>query len=264
MDLISARLTDEYPDTNEGDGILLVPLQESVTESIRPTLQVLLGAVGVLLLIACGNVANLLLARASGREQEMALRQALGASRRRITSQLLTESTLLAGAGGILGALLAVWLTSGLLSLAPEGIPRVSEVGVNLRFAAFAVLLSLTAGLVTGILPSLRAAGRDRTEGALFSGARLAGSRGRIRSAFSLWSSAVTRSPSSPELRARAMCAVRLPGRIRNALRLCSRALAKSPCSFNKAAKFACAVPVFGARLMTAVHNDCEFSQTLV
>jgi predicted permease len=181
MAVLAGRLAEEYPEVHESEGIILVSLQEAITESIRPMLQLLLGAVGVLLLIACGNVANLLLARASSREQEMALRRALGASRWRITSQMLTESTLLAGAGGVLGALLAIWLTSGLLSLAPEGIPRAGEVGMNLRFVAFAALISLASGMMTGILPSLRAAGRDGREGALFSGSRQAGSHGRSR-----------------------------------------------------------------------------------
>ncbi len=186
MVILSGRLVQEYPETHAGEGISLLSLQDAITESIRPTLRVLLAAVGVLLLIACGNVANLLLARASGREQEMALRQALGASRRRLVSQLLTESTLLAGAGGVLGAFLAVWGTSGLLSLAPEGIPRVGEVEADLRFVAFAALLSLMAGVVTGLLASFRGSRRDRGGGAFFAGTRQAGSHGRSRARHAL------------------------------------------------------------------------------
>lgn len=181
LSLISQRLNEDYPEVHEGEAIAALPLQEVLTESIRPTLQLLLAAVGILLLVACGNVANLLLARASGRRQEMSLRRALGASRWRLASQILTESTLLAGGGGILGALFAVGCTAGLMRLAPAGIPRADEVGVDLRFVVFATLISLVVGVVSGLLPALRSSQEDGGGGALFSGTRQAGARGRSR-----------------------------------------------------------------------------------
>jgi len=181
LDVLASRLRQDYPDSHEDEGILAVPLQEVMTEEIRPTLHVLLAAVGILLLIACGNVANLLLARAARREQEMAVRRALGAGRRRLVAQLLAESTLLAAVGGIAGALFAVWGTRGLLALAPEGIPRIAEVGADLRFVGFAAALSLTVGLGTGLLASLRASQHREGGGTLLSGSRQVGSRGRSR-----------------------------------------------------------------------------------
>lgn len=181
MSLIADRLSEEYPETNRGEGIILLTLRNAITEDVRPALNVLLGAVGILLLIACANVANLLLARASSREGEIAVRRALGARRARIIGQLVTESTVLALVGGALGTLLAVWGTSALLALAPDGIPRVSEVGADPRFVAFAVLISLVTGVVTGLLPAAQSARRDLRGSSLFSGSRQAGSFGRSR-----------------------------------------------------------------------------------
>lgn len=181
MSILAGRLVEEYPETHAGEGIVLLPLQEAITESIRPTLRVLLAAVGVLLLITFGNVANLLLARASGREQEMALRKVLGASRTRLVSQLLSESTLLAVAAGIMGTLIGIWGTDLLLRLAPEGIPRVGEVGPDFRFIVFSASVSLFAGVITGLIPSLRISGGDRGVGNLLAGGRLSGASGQSR-----------------------------------------------------------------------------------
>ena len=120
------------------------PLQESVVGNIRPSLYVLLGAVGFILLIACANVANLLLARGAGRRQEIAVRASLGASRFRLIRQLLTESCLLAICGGALGLLIAFWGVSLLVKLVPPGmIPRLGEVGINGQILLFTFLLSL-------------------------------------------------------------------------------------------------------------------------
>jgi predicted permease len=181
VDVVWGRVVQDYPDEHVNEIVLLLPLRDALTETVRPTLQILLGAVGLLLLILSGNVANLLLSRGSGRERELALRRALGATRTRIVSQLLTESLLLAGTGGLLGALFATWATSALLSLAPEGIPRLGEVQPDFRFVAFAVLVSVLIGLLAGLLPSLRLSRQDEGGGTLLSGSRGSGSRGRSR-----------------------------------------------------------------------------------
>jgi predicted permease len=127
---IAARLEQQYPDTNTGRRLRVEALSESVVGEVRPILLTLLGAVGFVLLIACANVANLLLTRSAGRQKEMAIRTALGAGRARILRQLFTESTVLALAGGVVGLLLAFWGTSLISSYIPEGIPRMSELGI--------------------------------------------------------------------------------------------------------------------------------------
>src|SRR6185369_4751139 len=126
MDSIALQLEHEYPDTNTNSRIALVPMQEQITGKIRPMLFVLFGAVGFVLLIACTNVANLLLARATARRKEIAIRCALGASRLRIIQQLLSESVLLSLFGGALGLVAAVWFTKALIAISPDDIPRVT------------------------------------------------------------------------------------------------------------------------------------------
>ena len=140
---IAARLEQAYPDANEGVGGTVRSLHEATVGDTRRALLVLLGAVGLVLLVACVNVANLLLARISGREGELALRAALGAGRGRIVRQLFTESLLLALAGGVAGVLLAGVLVDGLLALQPQGVPRLAEVRVDRGVLAFAAVLSL-------------------------------------------------------------------------------------------------------------------------
>ena len=148
MDGVARRLSEQYPDTNSSSGVTLIPLHEEIVGKARPGLLLMLGAVGLLLLIACVNVANLLLARASGRQREIALRAALGASRWRIARQLLTESLLLGVVGGGFGALLSVWALGLLVKASGGGIPRSQEVGVD----GFALVFTLTASVLTGLL----------------------------------------------------------------------------------------------------------------
>ncbi|HEX5759970.1 MAG TPA: ABC transporter permease [Thermoanaerobaculia bacterium] len=181
-DALLGRLAIAYPDTNEGWGAArLLPLQEALVGDVRPALVVLLAAVAGVLLIACANLANLLLARAATRGRELAVRAALGAGRRRLLRQLLTESVLLALAGGVLGLFLAVWGVDALVALAAGELPRPDEVTPDARVVAFTFAVSLLTGLAFGLLPALRAS-RPDLQGGLKEGGR-GGSEGRGRSA---------------------------------------------------------------------------------
>jgi putative ABC transport system permease protein len=163
LDTLARRLQQDHPDSDSGKGINAVPLQEQQVGSVRPALFMLQGAVAFVLLIACVNIANLLLSRASGRAREIAVRRALGADRARIVRQLLTESVLLALAGGVLGVLAGVWGVSALKSIAPAGTPRLAEIGIDRTVLLFAMLLSLATGIIFGLVPAAHAAGGQFT-----------------------------------------------------------------------------------------------------
>ena len=156
MTTIARRLEAEYPASNSGKLVEVVPLQELIVGSTRATLLTLLGAVGLVLLIACANVANLLLARATSREREMVVRAAVGAARGRLIRQLLTESAVLAVASALLGAWIARLGMLGLVALAPENLPRLDEVHVDLVALAFAIVLALVASGLFGLAPALQ------------------------------------------------------------------------------------------------------------
>ena len=157
----NARLGQTFPDTNKGWDARLVAVQDLLVREVKPSLLVLFGAVAFVLLIACTNVANLLLARAASRQKEVAIRAALGASRGRIIRQMMTESLLLSIIGGMGGALLSAWLTDILLSAMPTGGPRIDQVSFDYRVLAFAILLSAVTGIVFGLVPALQTSRLD-------------------------------------------------------------------------------------------------------
>jgi putative ABC transport system permease protein len=151
---IAGRLAEQFPEHNHGWDMGLVAYQDFVTVNIRWALMTLLGAVGCVLLIACANVANLLLARAASREKEIAIRLAMGASRGRLIRQVLTESVLISLIGGGAGVLIALWSTQALVSINPQGIPRAGEIGLDGRVLVFALLASVAAGILFGLVPA--------------------------------------------------------------------------------------------------------------
>ena len=166
MDSLVASLQQQFPDDypqKAAWSVRLIPLKETVVGNVRQSLVLLLGAVGLVLLISCVNVANLLLARASARGREMAVRQALGAARKRLVRQLLTESMLLSLLGGIAGVGILVALKHFLLSLVPESLPRLRDISIDWTVLIFALAASLAAGAIFGLVPALHAGRQDLT-----------------------------------------------------------------------------------------------------
>jgi putative ABC transport system permease protein len=176
---LARQLEAAYPQYNQKTGINLIPLHQRVVGDIRPGLLVLFGAVAFVLLIACSNIANLLLARGSAREREIAVRIAIGAARARLIRQLLTESLLLSVAGGAAGVLLSTWAIEGLVAMAPANTPRLSEIRLDATVLVFTTLVTLATGVLFGLLPAAQLSRSDVTS-SLKEGARgSAGGSGR-------------------------------------------------------------------------------------
>jgi putative ABC transport system permease protein len=163
LSAINAQLAKQFNETNKGWDVFISTLQERLVREVKPSLLALLGAVGLVLLIACANVANLLLARSAARQKEIAIRAAMGASRTRVLRQMLTESILLSVIGGAAGLTLSIWLTDLLMSILPEGAPRLGQIGIDYRVLTFAFGVSAITGILFGIVPALQASKLDVT-----------------------------------------------------------------------------------------------------
>ncbi len=161
MNVLAEQFAKQYPDSNKGWGVKLFVLPDYVVRDVKVVLYTLLGAVGCVLLIACANIANLLLARGNARLREISIRAALGAGRSRIIRQLLTESVLLSVFGGLLGILIAKWGLDALLALAPSNLPRIKELGLDPAALGFTLVLSVVTGLIFGVAPAWLATGHD-------------------------------------------------------------------------------------------------------
>jgi predicted permease len=184
MSVIARQLAAQYPEDNQGRGMVAHPLSQEVVGDVRPTLWLLLGAVSLVLLIACVNVASLLLARAVSRGRELAMRVALGASRGRLVRQCLTESSVLGISGGALGILLAFAGIHPFVSLWPGSLPRAEDVQLDWRVLLFALGVSLLSSLLFGLAPALRAPARELERALRGAGRSLGGSTRRLHSGF--------------------------------------------------------------------------------
>jgi len=163
LSAINAQLGQQFHETNKGWDVSVSTLHERLVREVKPSLLALLGAVGFVLLIACANVANLLLARSAARQKEIAIRAAMGASRMRVLRQMLTESVLLSAIGGVAGLVLSIWLTDLLMPMLSEGAPRLEQIGIDYRVLTFAFGVSALTGILFGIVPALQASKLDVT-----------------------------------------------------------------------------------------------------
>ena len=183
LNRIMRTLADQYPANNRGHGSRVIALRERLIGNVEPTLLMLFAAVGLVLLIACVNVSNLMLARSTDRTREFAIRAALGAGRGRLLRQSLIESTLLAFAGGAIGLLIAAWGTTSAIKALPTALPRQEEITLDLRVLLFTLGLSMLTGVVAGVAPALRTS-RARFDEALKDGSRTSPTRARVQGVF--------------------------------------------------------------------------------
>src|SRR6202521_4460807 len=181
--LLNAGLADAYPNVDGNIKANIIPLKDNIVGDMRPALLVLLGAVGFVLLIACVNVANLLLARSTARQREFSVRAALGAGQIRILRQLLTESVLLSALGGGFGLILARWGTAAALLAVPETVPRAEEIVIDFRVLLFTILVSVLTGIMFGLLPAIRMSRTDISGSLKDSGRAISRPRTRMQSA---------------------------------------------------------------------------------
>jgi predicted permease len=184
MSEVSGNLASAYPDSDTAVGVTVIPLKERVVGEVRPFLLLLMAAVGFVLLLACVNVASLMLARSTSRMREFAIRTALGASRRRMIRQLLTESLLLSITAGALGLVLALWGLHAGLKLLPDSLPRANEIGLDPRVLLFTTAVSLLAGILFGLVPALKSSRIDPQTALKEGGRGVSGSRHRAQSVF--------------------------------------------------------------------------------
>jgi putative ABC transport system permease protein len=178
---IARALEAEYPENNTGRSVVTIPLADDTVGAVRPALMLLTGAVALVLLIACANVANLFLARAVSRQREIAVRAALGAGRWRLARQVLAEAVALTAAGSLLGLLVAGWAVDLLVAMAPAGIPRVREIGIDGTVLAYTIVISAVVGMAFGVIPVLYVASQDPADSFRGEGRGASGNRRRSR-----------------------------------------------------------------------------------